>query len=469
MNQFTSPAWGYWIGAVTIVSLIALFVFLRATARQTVFRDKQGKVIATTGHVWDDDLQEFNNPLPKWWMGLFILTLLFAVLYLILYPGLGFWGGLLGFTSDKMYQQESQAYEQRIAPIYAAYDKLDVAQLSKDPAAMATGQRMFLTYCAQCHGSDAGGSKGFPNLTVQGEKSFLYGNQPATLVQTITEGRMGMMPPMGQAVGGKDGVVAVANYVRSLSGLSHDATLAARGKALFAALYLVLYPGLGFWGGVLGFTSDRMYQQESQAYEQRIAPIYAAYDKLDVAQLSKDPAAMATGQRMFLTYCAQCHGSDAGGSKGFPNLTVHGERSFLYGNQPATLVQTITEGRMGMMPPMGQAVGGKDGVVAVANYVRSLSGLSHDAGLATRGKALFAANCAACHGADGTGNQMLGAPNLTDSNWLFGSSLQTIEQTIENGRNGHMPAQKGNLSADKIHVLAAYVYGLSHGAHVVAQ
>jgi cytochrome c oxidase cbb3-type subunit 3 len=309
MNQFTSPAWGYWIGAVTIVSLIALFVFLRATARQTVFRDKQGKVIATTGHVWDDDLQEFNNPLPKWWMGLFILTL------------------------------------------------------------------------------------------------------------------------------------------------------------LFAALYLVLYPGLGFWGGVLGFTSDRMYQQESQAYEQRIAPIYAAYDKLDVAQLSKDPAAMATGQRMFLTYCAQCHGSDAGGSKGFPNLTVHGEKSFLYGNQPATLVQTITEGRMGMMPPMGQAVGGKDGVVAVANYVRSLSGLSHDAGLATRGKALFAANCAACHGADGTGNQMLGAPNLTDSNWLFGSSLQTIEQTIEQGRNGHMPAQKGNLSADKIHVLAAYVYGLSHGAH----
>ena len=313
MNQFTSPAWGYWIGAVTIVSLIALFVFLRATARQTVFRDKQGKVIATTGHVWDDDLQEFNNPLPKWWMGLFILTLLFAVLYLILYPGLGFWGGLLGFTSDKMYQQESQAYEQRIAPIYAAYDKLDVAQLSKDPAAMATGQRMFLTYCAQCHGSDAGGSKGFPNLTVQGEKSFLYGNQPATLVQTITEGRMGMMPPMGQAVGGKDGVVAVANYVRSLSGLSHDATLAARGKALFAA------------------------------------------------------------------------------------------------------------------------------------------------------------NCAACHGADGGGNQMIGAPNLTDSNWLFGSSLQTIEQTIEQGRNGHMPAQKGNLSADKIHVLAAYVYGLSHGAHVVAQ
>lgn len=313
MNQFTSAAWGYWIGAVTIVSLIGLFVFLRATARQTVFRDKQGKVIATTGHVWDDDLQEFNNPLPRWWMGLFILTILFAALYLVLYPGLGFWGGVLGFTSDRMYQQESKAYEARIAPIYAAYDKLDVAQLSKDPAAMATGQRMFLTYCAQCHGSDAGGSKGFPNLTVQGEKSFLYGNQPATLVQTITEGRQGMMPPMGQAVGGKPGVQAVANYVRSLSGLSHDATLAARGKSLFAA------------------------------------------------------------------------------------------------------------------------------------------------------------SCAACHGADGTGNQMIGAPNLSDQNWLFGSSLKTIEETIENGRSGHMPAQKGNLSADKIHVLAAYVYGLSHGGHNVAQ
>ncbi len=307
MNQFTSPAWGYWIGAVTIVSLIGLFVFLRATARQTVFRDRQGKVIATTGHVWDDDLQEFNNPLPRWWMGLFVLTLLFAALYLVLYPGLGFWGGVLGFTSQKMYQQESRAYEARIAPIYAAYDKLDVARLSEDPAAMATGQRMFLTYCAQCHGSDAGGSKGFPNLTMQSEKSFLYGNQPATLVQTITDGRMGMMPPMGQALGSRQAVVDVANYVRSLSGLSHDAALAARGKPLFVA------------------------------------------------------------------------------------------------------------------------------------------------------------NCAACHGVDGGGNQMIGAPNLSDQNWLFGSSLQTIEHTIEHGRTGHMPAQKDNLNADKIHVLAAYVYGLSHG------
>jgi cytochrome c oxidase cbb3-type subunit 3 len=309
MNQFTSPAWAYWIGAVTIVSLIALFVFLRATARQTVFRDDKGQVIATTGHVWDDDLQEFNNPLPRWWMGLFVLTLVFAALYLVLYPGLAFWGGALGFTSDKMYQQESRAYEQRIAPIYAAYDKLDVAQLSKDPAAMATGQRMFLTYCAQCHGSDAGGSKGFPNLTVQDEKSFLYGNQPATLVQTITEGRQGMMPPMGQALGSKQAVTEVANYVRSLSGLSHDARLAAAGKPLFAA------------------------------------------------------------------------------------------------------------------------------------------------------------NCAACHGAGGVGNQMIGAPNLTDQNWLYGSSLQTIEETIDGGRTGHMPAQKANLDADKIHVLAAYVYGLSHGGH----
>ena len=309
MNQFTSAAWAYWIGAVTIVSLIGLFVFLRATARQTVFRDDKGQVIATTGHVWDDDLQEFNNPLPRWWMGLFVLTL------------------------------------------------------------------------------------------------------------------------------------------------------------VFAALYLVLYPGLAFWGGALGFTSQKMYQQESRAYEQRIAPIYAAYNKLDVAQLSRDPAAMATGQRMFLTYCAQCHGSDAGGSKGFPNLTVHDEKSFLYGNQPATLVQTITEGRQGMMPPMGQALGSKQAVTEVANYVRSLSGLSHDARLAALGKPLFAANCAACHGAGGVGNQMIGAPNLSDQNWLYGSSLETIEQTIEGGRSGHMPAQKGNLDADKIHVLAAYVYGLSHGAH----
>ena len=193
--------------------------------------------------------------------------------------------------------------------------------------------------------------------------------------------------------------------------------------------------------------------------------------KTPVDQLAKDPSAMATGQRMFLTYCAQCHGSDAGGSKGFPNLTGSSEKSWLYGNQPDTLVQTITNGRDGVMPPMGAAIGGKDGEVAVANYVRSLSGLDHDAALAAKGKPLFAAACAACHGADGTGNQAMGAPNLADSqrHWLYGSSLATIEETIDGGRHGHMPAQQGNLSAEKIHVLAAYVYGLSHGAQIASE
>lgn len=309
MNQFYSPGWAFWIGGVTIVSFIALFIFLRGTAKQTVFRDKQGNPIATTGHVWDGDLQEFNNPLPRWWMGLFILTLVFGVAYVLLYGGLAFYKGALGFSSDKMYQQESAAYEARVEPLYAKYMKMPIPELAKDPAAMATGQRMFLTYCSQCHGSDAGGSKGFPSLKNKDEASWLYGNDPQTLVQTITDGRQGMMPPMEAAVGGKAGVVAVANYVRSLSGMSHDAALAAKGKPLFATA------------------------------------------------------------------------------------------------------------------------------------------------------------CAACHGANGEGNKALGAPNLADPKrqWLFGSSLQSIEHTIEKGRNGQMPAQKDFLSPEKIHLLAAFVYSLSHG------
>jgi cytochrome c oxidase cbb3-type subunit 3 len=233
----------------------------------------------------------------------------------------------------------------------------------------------------------------------------------------------------------------------------------------FAIAYLVLYPGLGTVPGVLGWTSTGAYAKERAEFDDRLKPLYAKYAQMDVEQIAKDNAARQTGERLFLTYCAQCHGSDAGGSRGFPNLR---DGDWLYGGAPPTIVETITGGRMGVMPAFG-AVLGEDGVKNVTAYVRSLSGLAHDNLRAQLGKPLYAQTCAACHGADGKGNQALGAPNLTDRTWLYGSSEAAIAEGIVKGRNiaasegvKAMPSFEGTLSPTQIRVLAAYVWGLSN-------
>ena len=310
MNALISPGGAYWIGGATIVALIGLFLFLRGRDEQAVFRNTQAQVIAIPGQVWDGDLQEFNNPLPRWWMGLFILTVIFAVVYLILYSGLAFGNGTLGLTSATMEQAESAAHEKRVEPIDAQSMKPSIPDLSPNPLAMATGQHMFLTDCAPCSGFDAGGFNGFVILSAPGEKIGLYGNQPVTVVQALTASGEGMTPSMPAAIGGRNRVVAVANYMRSFSGLSPDEALAAKGKPFFAAV------------------------------------------------------------------------------------------------------------------------------------------------------------CAGCHGASATENPMSGEANLSDRYWLFGSALQAIEQTVQDGRNGHMRAQKRNLDPETIHVRAVYVHDLSRGQKV---
>ena len=163
------------------------------------------------------------------------------------------------------------------------------------------------------------------------------------------------------------------------------------------------------------------------------------------------------GKRLFLTYCYQCHGSDARGAKGFPNLT---DNDWLYGGSPEVILQTITNGRNGMMPPHAHL--GADAIKDLANYVRSLSGLANDSLRAAKGKELFASSgCAGCHGPDGKGNQAIGAPNLTDNVWLYGSSEKTITETITNGRQNMMPAFGERLNEGKLKLLSAYVYSLS--------
>jgi len=227
---------------------------------------------------------------------------------------------------------------------------------------------------------------------------------------------------------------------------------------VFGVAYLFLYPGLGTWTGKLGWTQVKQYEQEVKESNDRIAPIYAKYANMPAEEVAKDAKAMAIGERLFMNNCAQCHGSDAHGSRGFPNLT---DKDWLYGGAPETIKETITNGRNGMMPPMAAAVGNADDVKNVAHYVLSLSESEHDANRAALGKEKFAA-CAACHGADGKGNQAIGAPNLTDDIWLHGSGEAAIIERINHGKNNKMPAQGSRFTPEQIHVLAAYVWRFSN-------
>lgn len=230
---------------------------------------------------------------------------------------------------------------------------------------------------------------------------------------------------------------------------------------LVGIVYLIVYPGLGDFKGI-GFggkpwTSAGQYQDEVAAAEQGYKPLYDKYAKMNIEEVAKSPEAMTIGKNLFDTYCIQCHGSDAKGSRGFPNLT---DTDWLFGGTPDKIHESISKGRIGIMAPWGPVLG-VEGVKDAAHYVMSLSGKEHNQDRAVRGQALFAANCAVCHGAEGKGNLGM-APNLTDDTWLWGSSEKAITETITGGRHNQMPAWQGFLSDEKIHLLSAYVWGISH-------
>ncbi|HEY8049426.1 MAG TPA: cytochrome-c oxidase, cbb3-type subunit III [Ramlibacter sp.] len=227
---------------------------------------------------------------------------------------------------------------------------------------------------------------------------------------------------------------------------------------VFSVIYLAAYPGLGKYPGQLQWTSTGQHAAEMAKAEKELAPLYAQFTARKVEDVAGDPNAMAIGERLFMNNCSQCHGSDARGSKGFPNLT---DKDWLHGGTPDKIVETITKGRIGQMPVMAGAVGSPDDVKNVANYVLSLSNAPHDSVRAQLGKEKFVV-CAACHGVDGKGNQQIGAPNLTDDTWLHGYGEQAIMNMVNNGKVNVMPAQESKLSPAQIHVLAAYVWGLSN-------
>lgn len=310
MSDFISNAWSQYVIGIVVFGLVYCVFVLLVAARHKVVRDSQGNIDKTTGHVWDEDLRELNNPLPMWWVGLFVITIVFAVAYFAMYPALGDSKGSLGWSSKGQLEAEN-------AKAKAEQDK-----------------------------------------------------------------------------------------------------------------------------------------------------IFAKFQPMKVEELAKDAQAHAIGERLFLNNCAACHGSDARGAKGFPNLA---DTDWLYGGSPDKIIETITEGRRGQMPVMAAAVGGPEDVRNVANYVLSLSGAGHSSIKAELGREKFKAACAACHGADGKGNQALGAPNLSDKTWLHGFGEEAILAMVNNGKLNVMPAQKERLSADQIKLVAAYVWGLSNNATKTAQ
>jgi cytochrome c oxidase cbb3-type subunit III len=234
---------------------------------------------------------------------------------------------------------------------------------------------------------------------------------------------------------------------------------------IFAFGYVALFPGLGSFAGKLGWTSSNQLAADHAAAGTAMAQIYARFSGQPPAELARNPQAMATGERLFINNCATCHGSDARGSKGFPNLT---DADWLYGGSPEKIEETITQGRQGMMPPMAAAVGTAEDVRNLANYVLSLSGSAHNSIAAAAGQSKFG-TCAACHGADGKGNPALGAPNLADKIWLHGWGEDAIVAMVNGGKTNVMPAQAGRLTPDQIHVLAVYVWSLSQTALAAAK
>ncbi|MDF1763406.1 MAG: cytochrome-c oxidase, cbb3-type subunit III, partial [Oleibacter sp.] len=238
------------------------------------------------------------------------------------------------------------------------------------------------------------------------------------------------------------------------------------GTIIFGFGYLGIY-GLGKFNGIgtvtvdgqeVTWSSHNQWKSEVQAFDAKVAPLYAGYLATPIADLSTNEDALQTGERLYRSNCSVCHGNQAMGALGFPNLT---DNDWLYGGTPDKIKETLLYGRQAAMPAWQTALG-DEGVANMAQYVRSLSGLEHDAAKAEEAAPVFAQNCAVCHGNNGMGNQLVGAPNLTDQIWLYGGATRQIETTLRYGRNGRMPAQLEALGEAKVHILAAYIYSLSN-------
>ena len=240
MHDFSSDFWSWFIIAITVGGIVWLVVLLQVVGKTTVSKDEEGK---PTGHVWDEDLQELNNPLPRWWLIMFYVTIVYGIGYLALYPGLGSYEGIFKWTQTGQLQAEEEQAKQLYAPLYDGFMKKSVAELAEDESAMKTGERLFVNYCSACHGSDARGARGFPNLR---DNDWLHGGSTDAIKTSIMAGRYGVMPSWEAALGGEAGVADVTQYVMKLAGREVDAEAATRGEEKFNTICV----GCHMQGGV---------------------------------------------------------------------------------------------------------------------------------------------------------------------------------------------------------------------------
>jgi len=270
VSVFTSELWDAYIAVATVVSVLACAIFLKVQSVKRIPAEHAGGKTETTGHVWDGDLGEYNNPLPRWWAWLFYLTIVFSLGYLALYPGLGSYKGVLGWTQLGQLEGENQKAQAAFGPIYERFAAQDVVALARNPEALAIGQKLFLNHCAQCHASDGGGSRGFPNLT---DGDWLWGGTPEAVKASITDGRTGVMPPFGQTLG-EQAVKDVQQYVVSLSGQAHDSIRRARGEAVFKTICIACHGAEGKGNPALGapnLTDDIWLHGSGEAITETIA------------------------------------------------------------------------------------------------------------------------------------------------------------------------------------------------------
>jgi cytochrome c oxidase cbb3-type subunit 3 len=238
-----TTGWTIFVLVLTVGNVLAAAWLIRWSSRMSVPEGAEGE---TTGHVWDGDIVEGNNPLPRWWLGLFWITIVFSLVFMILYPSFGNFS-LLGWSQEQQYEDEIAAAEEIYGEIFAAFAATPLAELSEDPDAMSAGRNLFVNNCATCHGSDARGARGFPNLT---DDEWQWGGDPQQILTTLTNGRTGVMPPLGAALG--DDVDAVVDYVQSLAGRDVDVESAAAGQARYQTLCIACHGPTGEGNALLG-------------------------------------------------------------------------------------------------------------------------------------------------------------------------------------------------------------------------
>jgi cytochrome c oxidase cbb3-type subunit 3 len=237
--------WNWWVIIISVASILGCWWLLHWTKGVA---DKDDEEVSSTGHIWDENIRELNAPLPRWWLHLFNITIVFALLYLILFPGLGNVPGILGWSQIAQYDSELAAATAAQESVYARFRDMDPAALTADPEANEIGRRLFGNNCAMCHGSDGRGVPSFPNLT---DGDWLYGGSYEQVLTSINQGRVGTMPPWGPVLG-EEGVTEVTAYVQQLAGQEADPQLAAAGKTRYDTLCIACHGVDGSGNQALG-------------------------------------------------------------------------------------------------------------------------------------------------------------------------------------------------------------------------